>query len=227
MGALLCAPPLSSGGARGRAAGPRAELWPRRRADLNISDQCAAARAAVLAAIDHDDNVAAASDGASSSAVVRAYARRLRCERFGADTPARWSRASSSSGCATRRSSPRWSRSAKTKRASATSCDVSHGRASTPWAPRGEVTGAQEARGRPLRTPLHPSRAARTPVRERGHNFWGRGHNLKRSFPRTARTVCHDSKLERRLKTPREGIMPSPRSGRLRGERAELRNRDD
>ena len=89
-------------------------------------------------------------------------------------------------------------------------------------APRhvGEVTGAQEARGRPLRTPSHPSRAARTPVRERGHNFWGRGHNFKRQYLRTARTVCHDSKLERRLKTPREGIMPSPRPDRLRGERA-------
>jgi hypothetical protein len=85
-------------------------------------------------------------------------------------------------------------------------------------APRhvGEVTGAQEARGRPLSTPSHPSRAARTPVRERGHNFWGRGHNFKRQYLRTARTVCHDSKLERRLKTPREGIVPSPRSGRLR-----------
>ena len=89
-------------------------------------------------------------------------------------------------------------------------------------APRhvGEVTWAQEARGRPLRTPSHPSRAARTPVRERGHNFWGRGHNLKRSFLRTARTVCHDSKLENRLKTPREGIVPSLRPGRLRGEHA-------
>ena len=96
-------------------------------------------------------------------------------------------------------------------------------------APRhvGEVTGAQEARGRPLRTPSHPSRAARTPVRERGHNFWGRGHNFKRQYLRTARTVCHDSKLERRLKTPREGIVPSPRSGRLRGERADVRNHDD
>jgi len=81
----------------------------------------------------------------------------------------------------------------------------------------GEVTGAQEARGRPLRTPSHPSRAARTPVRERGHNFWGRGHNFKQQYLRTARTVCHDLKLERRLKTPREGIVPSPRSGRLRG----------
>ena len=49
-------------------------------------------------------------------------------------------------------------------------------------APRhvGEVTEAQEARGRPLRTPSHPSRVAsratRAPVRERGHNFLGRGH---------------------------------------------------
>ena len=63
------------------------------------------------------DNAAAASDGTSSSAVVCAYARRLRRERFGADTPARWFRASSSSGCATHRLSLRWSRSAKTKRA--------------------------------------------------------------------------------------------------------------
>ena len=71
------------------------------------------------------------------------------------------------------------------------------------------------------------SRAARTPVRERGHNFWGWGHNFKRQYLRTARTVCHDSKLRRRLKTPREGIVPSPRSGRLRGERADVRKHED
>ena len=64
-------------------------------------------------------------------------------------------------------------------------------------------------------------------MRERGHNFWGRGHNFKQQYLRTARTVCHDLKLERRLKTPREGIVPSPRSGRLRGERADVRNHDD
>ena len=86
----LCAAALSPVGARGYSR-RRAELWPRRRAVLNESHQYAAARAEVLAAVGHDDNVAAASDGASSSAVVRAYARRLRRERFGADTPARWS----------------------------------------------------------------------------------------------------------------------------------------
>ena len=90
-----------------------------------------------------------------------------------------------------------------------------------------KVAGAQGAREGPLRPPSGPSRAARTPVRERIHNFWGRIHNFKRQHLRTARTVCHDSKLERRLKTPREGIVPSPRSGRLRGELADLRNHDD
>ena len=52
-------------------------------------------------------------------------------------------------------------------------------------APRhaGESFGAQEARGRPLRTLSHPPRAARMPVRERGHNFWGgRGHKQTDHF---------------------------------------------
>ena len=57
-------------------------------------------------------------------------------------------------------------------------------------APRhvGEVAGAQEARGRPLRSPSHPSRAARTRVRERDYNFWGRGHNFKRQYLSQDRT---------------------------------------
>ena len=66
----------------------------------------------------------------------------------------------------------------------------------------------------------------RAPVREPGHNFWvARGHKLKRQYLRTARAVCQDPKLERWLKTPREAHMPSPRSGRLSGEREDVRNR--